>query len=193
MHVVQTPGPPPNQGRINLPISGWIWKSRNAPVKIVSAYAAMPADSLKIQSPAPETKSDKSGGWCVWRKMPALLLNIDGLVQRRAEPQGGKASLGLRRQRGSGNAAIDADTQAEQPRKHEQVGVQGPEDHAEQNYLGDEISQQERIDAPVNRKTELIIPVQNPHGRRQKPDEANHPKYPKGDNHGQRTIVKVAV
>jgi hypothetical protein len=36
MQVVQTSGLPPNHGRINLAISGWIRKSRNAPVKIVS-------------------------------------------------------------------------------------------------------------------------------------------------------------
>src|SRR3954469_13304295 len=39
MHVVQTPGLPPNHGRIYLPISGWTWKRRNAPVKIVRAKA----------------------------------------------------------------------------------------------------------------------------------------------------------
>ena len=38
MQVVQTPGPPPNHGRMYLPISGCTWNSRNAPVKIVTAY-----------------------------------------------------------------------------------------------------------------------------------------------------------
>ena len=41
MQIVQTPGAPPNQGRMYLPINGCTWKSRNAPVKIVSAYANM--------------------------------------------------------------------------------------------------------------------------------------------------------
>ncbi len=36
MHVVQTPGVPPNQGRMNLPINGWIWNSRKALKKIVT-------------------------------------------------------------------------------------------------------------------------------------------------------------
>jgi hypothetical protein len=30
MHVVHTPGLPPNQGRMNLLITGWTWKSRKA-------------------------------------------------------------------------------------------------------------------------------------------------------------------
>src|SRR5882757_2219250 len=30
MHVVHTPGPPPNHGRMNLLITGCTWKSRNA-------------------------------------------------------------------------------------------------------------------------------------------------------------------
>ena len=37
MHVVQTLGVPPNQGRMYLPISGWTWKSRKALKKIVKA------------------------------------------------------------------------------------------------------------------------------------------------------------
>jgi hypothetical protein len=41
MHVVQTPGPPPNHGKMYFPMRGCTWKSRNAPVKIVSAYAVI--------------------------------------------------------------------------------------------------------------------------------------------------------
>jgi hypothetical protein len=37
MQVVQTPGPPPNHGKMYFPMSGCTWNSRNAPVKIVNA------------------------------------------------------------------------------------------------------------------------------------------------------------
>jgi hypothetical protein len=30
MQVVQTPGLPPNQGRMNLLMTGWTWKSKKA-------------------------------------------------------------------------------------------------------------------------------------------------------------------
>ena len=37
MQVVQTAGVPPNQGKIVLLITGWTWKTRNAPIRIVEA------------------------------------------------------------------------------------------------------------------------------------------------------------
>jgi hypothetical protein len=37
MQVVQTVGPPPNQGKIYFAIRGCTWKRRNAAVKIVTA------------------------------------------------------------------------------------------------------------------------------------------------------------
>jgi len=41
MHAVHTPGPPPNHGKDILAINGWTWKSRKAPIKVVSAKMAM--------------------------------------------------------------------------------------------------------------------------------------------------------
>jgi len=41
MHVVQTAGPPPNQGRMKRAISGWTRKSRKAPQKMVRLKANM--------------------------------------------------------------------------------------------------------------------------------------------------------
>src|SRR6478672_2266793 len=41
MQVVHTPGLPPNQGRMYFPMSGWTWKRRKAPAKIVRAKAGM--------------------------------------------------------------------------------------------------------------------------------------------------------
>jgi hypothetical protein len=37
MQTVQTPAEPPNQGRMNLAMRGWIWKRRKAPRKMVRA------------------------------------------------------------------------------------------------------------------------------------------------------------
>src|SRR5918997_6789900 len=37
MQVVQTAGPPPNQGRMSLQIRGWTWNSRKAPARIAPA------------------------------------------------------------------------------------------------------------------------------------------------------------
>jgi hypothetical protein len=41
MHVVQTPGLPPNQGRMVFAIIGWTWKRRNALRKMVEANSIM--------------------------------------------------------------------------------------------------------------------------------------------------------
>ena len=41
MQVVQTAGPPPNQGRMKRAISGWTRKSRQAPQKMVRLKANM--------------------------------------------------------------------------------------------------------------------------------------------------------
>ena len=41
MQVVQTAGPPPNQGKMKRAISGWTRKSRNAPQKMVRLKANM--------------------------------------------------------------------------------------------------------------------------------------------------------
>ncbi len=46
MQVVQTAGLPPNQGKMNLLISGWTWNSKNAltstaPAKIQPTQAAV--------------------------------------------------------------------------------------------------------------------------------------------------------
>ena len=37
MQVTQTAVEPPNHGRIILAIMGWTWKSRNDPIKIMTA------------------------------------------------------------------------------------------------------------------------------------------------------------
>ena len=41
MQVVQTAGPPPNQGKMKRAISGWTRKSRQAPQKMVRLKANM--------------------------------------------------------------------------------------------------------------------------------------------------------
>jgi len=38
MQVVHTAGEPPNHGKMNFPISGWTWKSKNALMNTVTAY-----------------------------------------------------------------------------------------------------------------------------------------------------------
>ena len=48
MHVVQTSGLPPNHGRMNLPMSGWTWKRRNAPTKTAIAYVNIINFSFKF-------------------------------------------------------------------------------------------------------------------------------------------------
>src|SRR5579864_9333337 len=54
MHVVQTPVIPPNQGRMNLPISGCTWNNKNALKNTVSAYTIIsrvepPTDSERCE------------------------------------------------------------------------------------------------------------------------------------------------
>src|SRR5438876_11994554 len=48
MHVVHTAGLPPNQGRMNFPMSGCTWESRKAPVKMVRAKAGMRLNSTRM-------------------------------------------------------------------------------------------------------------------------------------------------
>jgi hypothetical protein len=43
MTVDQTAGVPPNQGKMNLPIIGWTWKSKNAEMKTLMAKKSMAA------------------------------------------------------------------------------------------------------------------------------------------------------
>src|SRR5690348_12226850 len=56
MQVVQTPGPPPNQGRIYLAMRGWTWNTRKAPRKMVSAKIGtrrmLSSDTLVLQTKA---------------------------------------------------------------------------------------------------------------------------------------------
>jgi hypothetical protein len=58
MQVVHTPGDAPNHGRMNLPISGWTWNSRNA----LRNTAAQNSNIVTPRSPAAGTADGGASG-----------------------------------------------------------------------------------------------------------------------------------